>query len=87
MQDPDKSFKTTKIINFDTIHHECRGDKLEKPVSYYQTMFEDDFKKHLKQDKNKIIGNALRTHKELHQDIFFEKELVKNHFVNYDKKL
>ena len=30
MQDPDKSFKNTKIINFDIIHHECRDDKLEK---------------------------------------------------------
>ena len=50
MQDSEKYFKNTKIINFDTTQHECRGDKLEKPVSYYQTMFEDDFKKHLKQD-------------------------------------
>ena len=42
MKNPDKFFKNTKIINFDIIHHKSRGDVLEKPVGYYQIMFEDN---------------------------------------------
>ena len=85
MENPGKSFKKTKIVNFDIIDHECRDDALDKPVEYYQTVFEDNFKKHLKEDKKVIVGSALRTQKELQQNIFFEKKLVKNHFSNYDK--
>ena len=43
MENPDKSFKKTKVVNFDIIHHECRGDALDKPVEYYQTIFENNF--------------------------------------------
>ena len=39
MEDPDQSFKKTKIVNFDIIHHQCRGDKMEHNESYYQTIF------------------------------------------------
>ena len=85
MENPNKSFKKTKIVNFDIIHPECRGDALDKPLEYYQTVFENNFKKHLKEDKKVIVGSALRTQKELQQNIFFEKKLVKNHFSNYDK--
>ena len=33
MNNPDKSLKSIKIINFDIIHHQCRGDALSKPIS------------------------------------------------------
>ena len=48
MENPDKSFKKTKIVNFDIIHHECRGDALDKPVEYYQIVFQNNFKKTFK---------------------------------------
>ena len=86
MQDPDESLKQTKIGNFDIIHHQCRGDKLKKPESYYQTLFNKNFEGHVKQDKKIIVTSALRNQKKLKQDIFFEKKLVSEHFSNYDKK-
>ena len=46
MENPDESFKKTKIINFDIINHQCRGDKLEHSEQYYQTVFEDNLKRH-----------------------------------------
>ena len=48
MENPNKSFKKTKIVNFDIIRHECRGDALDKPVEYYQTVFKNNFKKTFK---------------------------------------
>ena len=51
MENPEKFLKNTKIINFDIIHHKSRGDVLEKPVEYYQTMFENNFIKHLNKTK------------------------------------
>ena len=60
MENPYQFFKKTKIINFDIIHHQCRGDKLEKPESCYQAVFEENSKKHKKQDKNFLTSSALR---------------------------
>ena len=37
-EDPDQSFKKKQIVNFDIIHHQCRGDKMEHPKSYHQTI-------------------------------------------------
>ena len=54
MKDPDTSLKNTKIINFDIIHHQCRGDELSKPIDHYQTVFNNDFKKYLKKIKKKL---------------------------------
>ena len=39
MENPDQSIRNTKTVNFDIIHQECRGDKLEKSYEYYQTVF------------------------------------------------
>lgn len=33
-----------KIITFDIIQHECRGDKLNNPREYYKTIKNEDFK-------------------------------------------
>ena len=39
----DGYFKNAKIINFDIIHHVCRGDKLQNPQKYYKTIRNKDF--------------------------------------------
>ena len=82
-KDVDDSPKKTKIINFDLIHHECRGDELEKPESYYQTVFEDKLKNYKRKDKRKFVASTLRNQKALKQDIFIEKKLVSEHFTSY----
>lgn len=32
IRNPDAQFKNAEIVNFDIIHHECRGDPLENSV-------------------------------------------------------
>lgn len=39
----DGYFKNAKIINFDIIHHVCRGDKLQNPEKYYKAIRNKDF--------------------------------------------
>ena len=84
IQDPDDSLKKTKIINFDLIHNQCRGDKLDNSQQYYQTVFEENLARYKKQDKEKFVGSALRNQKEV--DIFVERKIVSEHFTNHVKK-
>ena len=44
IQNPDAHFKTAQIVNFDIIHHECRGDLLENVVKTYETICKKEFK-------------------------------------------
>ena len=70
MENPDQSFRNTKIVNFDIIHHECRGDKLEKSCAHYQTVFKDDFLRiTLKEIKKTVLSSALRNQLKLQQSI------------------
>ena len=39
----DGYFKNAKIMNFDIIHHVCRGDKLQNPEKYYKAIRNKDF--------------------------------------------
>ena len=41
---PTQYFDTKHVVNFDIIHHECRGDKLKKACKEHNTVNEDDFK-------------------------------------------
>lgn len=41
--DPDHYIKNKKVINFDIIHHECRGDPLQKSEKDHKTVTNDDF--------------------------------------------
>ena len=42
--DPHKYFKKARVINFDVIHHGCRGDKLKKSKKEHKTIDKTDFK-------------------------------------------
>ena len=63
MENPDQSFRKTKIVNFDIIHHECRGDKLEKSYEYYQTVLKVNFNKYKKEMKKRyyLVHLGIRT--------------------------
>ena len=45
MADLEYHFLNCYITNFDKIHHECRGDKLNFSKKYYETIFYDELKK------------------------------------------
>ena len=52
MVETDSYFENAKIINFDLIHNECRGDDLEFDRKYSQTLF-----------KKKVERNILENHR------------------------
>ena len=59
MRNPDKYFRNVKVVNFDIIHHQCRGDLLGKSFNEYFAMkTTKDFTKYPKVDK-KMLEMAL----------------------------
>ena len=48
VNDFDVHFQKCYVTNFDLIHNECRGDKLNFSRKFYETVFENDLKKNLK---------------------------------------
>ena len=67
--------------NFDIIHHEARGDKLDGPYEGYQTVKNNDLKKQsaLEQKKKKTASGILRNIRR--NDLFVENKVVKNYFL------
>ena len=59
---------------------------MEKPEAYFQTVFEDYFKKCKAKDKKTVVASDLRNQGKLKQNIFFEKNIVSDHFKQYVKK-
>ena len=54
-KNPHYHFANCYITNFDLIHHECRGDKLENSREYYETIYKEAVNKEIKEDKQKQI--------------------------------
>ena len=43
MENPGKYFQNVKIVNFDIIHHECRGVSLQNLFHHYYAITKKDF--------------------------------------------
>ena len=76
-KDTDSYFENVKLINFDIIHHECRGDKLQNPERYYRTTRNKDFKNYEQRVQNNVISPAIKFERD---DIHFEHVVLKQHF-------
>ena len=74
--DMDSHFSKAKVINFDIIHHQCRGNKLEKPEQYYQTIHDKDFVNYENHVRNETILTAIKSEGD---DIHFEHGFLKQH--------
>ena len=71
-------FKNCYITNFDSIHNECRGDKLNFSRKFYQTIFFDEVEKKIKEiDREKFISTAIKSER---IDLNIEKKLIIEHF-------
>ena len=83
LNDLDGHFKNCYITNFDLIHNECRGDKLEHNKKFYETVFENDLKNNLKsRDLYNFCSFGIKSGR---KDLFFEKKVYQNHFKNLEK--
>ena len=61
IKNTDKYFQIVRVKNFDMIHHLCRGDPLEEDMNEHLTVKNNDLKKYLKNDKQKVVGDTLRS--------------------------
>ena len=78
LENSDKHFKTSKIVNFYIIRREAAGEKVpEEVLKKYQTAQNKRALKYPKNDQKKCLSSAFRTDK---PDIFFEKKVVMNYF-------
>ena len=77
-KDPTKFFEQKRVVNFDIIHHECRGDLLKDSYKNYQTAHNDDIKKYPENEKKEVLGGLIRNFNR--KDLFVEKKLVNEHF-------
>ena len=80
MKDLDHFIKNARIINLDIIHHECRGKPLENSYRYYQTLKKSELCEYQEQPKEKLLSAAFRNQDNTWQEIYFEKNIVKQHF-------
>ena len=76
---PDNYFSKKKVINFDLIHHQCRGDPLLKPEKDHKTISSDEFKKYPQQEKNKVFSAGFRSNRD---DLWIKRDII----IEYLKK-
>ena len=78
LDDIDGHFKKCYVTNFDLIHHECRGDKLNYSKKFYQTIYSKELTENLKfEDQNKFVEAGIKSER---NDLFFEKKVYLSHF-------
>ena len=63
-ENPDLNFSNAKIVNFDIIHHECQGDKLKHPESYYETIRNKDFKSYEDDVRNHAMSCPIKSERD-----------------------
>ena len=69
MSDLKYHFENCCIINFDLIHHECRGSVLKHSRRYYETIFREKVNKEIlnSDDRQLFISCAIKSERE---DVF-----------------
>ena len=78
INDPNYHFRNSYVTNFDIIHHECRGDKLENSKKYYETIYKEAVNKQIEENKRTyFISKAIDSER---KDVFLRKNLLTEHF-------
>ena len=78
-ENPQYHFANCYVTNFDLIHHECRGAKLENSKKYYETICKKAVNKEIKEHEQKtyFVSEAIDSER---KDVFLEKNLLTEHF-------
>ena len=58
IKSPDDWLESIEVVNFDTIHNKCRGDKMSKRVKDYKIVKRENFFLILKKRK-KMVASAI----------------------------
>ena len=85
LRDTDRDFNETKIVNFDIIHKQCRGEVVPNELlKYYQTVNQTRVSEYPSDDQEKILSSAFCTDR---KDIYFErKKNIENIFKKNQSK-
>ena len=75
----DEHFQKAKIINFDVIHHERKGDELEYSKKFYQTIENKDFKDYDNNIKEEALTSAIKSER---KDIFIDRALTERNVIS-----
>ena len=73
----DAYINETKILNFDIIHHVCRGDKLEKTIKEHNTVKKERLKQMPPSEKYAAVAPCFRSS---NKNIIVERSIAKEHF-------
>lgn len=69
----DSHFSQVYFINFDIIHHKCRGEPLQNLKQHYETILYKDFHNYERQVQNQAVLSAIKPE---HDDISFEHDFI-----------
>ena len=73
---PDNYFQNKKVINFNIIHNQCRGDRSQKSNKDHKIVSKDDFKNYPETDKNKVLSSVFRNNGD---DLWIKRDLMTEH--------
>ena len=76
-RDRDLYLQNAKIVNFDIIHHECRGDKLNGSYKQYKTVVKNDLDKMPSNHKKEALGACMRSSR---KDLHVQRDLMLEYF-------
>ena len=79
IENTDEHFQKAKIINFDIIQHECKGDELEYSKKFYQTIENKDFKDYDNNVKEEALTSAIKSER---KDIFIDRALTERNVIS-----
>ena len=74
---PDFYFENKKVINFEIINHQCRGDPLTKTEKEHKTVCRNDFKNYAKDEKSKVLSSIFRNERD---DLWIKRNLMTDYF-------
>ena len=72
----DSHLSRVKVVNFDIIHPQCRGDKLENPERYYQSIYDKDFINYENHVRKEAVSTTIKSECD---NIHFERDFLKQH--------
>ena len=74
---PDSCFKNVQAVNFDTIHHECRDDKLKFTYKDYKTIKNKHLANYPKEEAKTVLSAAFRNKRD---DLWVKRDFMIKHF-------
>ena len=75
----DDHFQRAKVINFDIIYQECRGDEVEYSKKFYQTIENKDFKNHDNNIREEALTSAIKSER---KDVYVYSTLIKKNLTS-----